>query len=330
MIICRTPFRISFFGGGTDYPAWYETNGGKVLSTAINKYCFLTVRELPPFFSYKHRIRYYSTEEVQTLDEIKHPAVRECMRYLEIDQGVEIVHTADIPARSGLGSSSSFTVCLLHALYSLKSTIPTKIQLAREAIHVEQQMIGENVGSQDQVAAAFGGLNRIKFGASSTIDVEALPLSPDRMRDFWDHTVLVFTKFTRTASEIAGEQLKHMDKKGPQLREMEAMVDEGISILLNANTPLEQFGELLHESWMLKRELSPIITNDEIDEIYSAALNAGASGGKLLGAGAGGFMVFFVKPENKSKLLQDLSKLLHVPVGPDHTGSHIVYYGQHA
>ena len=206
MIISRTPFRISFFGGGTDYPAWYKEHGGSVISTSINKYCFVTLRELPPFFDYKFRIRYYEREETQTIEEICHPSVRECLKYMNVKDGLEVVHHADLPAQSGLGSSSTFTVSMLHSLYAYQHEMPTKFQLAKSAIYVEQECINENVGSQDQTAAAFGGLNKIEFGGVREINVTPITISPDRLETFQDHFLLFFTGFSRNASDVAKEQ----------------------------------------------------------------------------------------------------------------------------
>ncbi len=327
MIICRAPFRVSFFGGGTDYPKWYEVHGGQVLSTTINKYCYVTLRHLPPFFDYKYRIRYYSTEETNSIREIKHPAVRECLNLGGGGKGVELVYQADIPARSGMGSSSTFTVCLLHALASLRGEDLGKRELALEAIRVEQEVLREAVGSQDQVAAAYGGMNHIRFGAEQTFQTQPIALSDEKSAAFWDHIVLVFTHFTRRASDIAEEQVAQIDKKHKQLETMSAMVSEARNLLLDPSPDVRAFGELLHDSWMLKRELSSMISNDEIDEIYRTGCAAGALGGKLLGAGAGGFMLFFVPPGKRPSVLRSLGKLLHVPVKADHDGSQIIFHG---
>lgn len=213
MIITKTPFRISFFGGGTDYPVWYEKNGGSVLSTTINKYCYILCRYLPQFFSYKYRIRYTLREETRTIEEIKHPSVRECLKFLDIKEGVEMVHTSDLPAMSGIGSSSAFTVCFLHSLYALIGKIVNKRQLALDAIHVEQDLIKENVGSQDQTAAAFGGLNRIDFGGESKIAVQPITISQNKLDLLQNNLMLFFTGFSRTASTIAGEQIKQTPSK---------------------------------------------------------------------------------------------------------------------
>jgi D-glycero-alpha-D-manno-heptose-7-phosphate kinase len=329
MIISRTPFRISFFGGGTDYPAWYREHGGAVLSTAINKYCYITCRYLPPFHDFKHLIRYYKREEAQSVDDIQHPSVRECLKFLEFEQGIDLVHHADLPARSGLGSSSTFTVGLLHALYALKHEMPTKRQLAINAINIEQDRIGEHVGSQDQAAAAFGGLNKIEFGGLQEISVRPLIMRPERFEALQQHMMLFFTGYSRTASEVAADQIAQIPNKTASLRQMMQLVEEAESLLLSKDDRLKDFGRLLHDQWMLKREMSSRISTPEIDRIYETAMKAGALGGKLLGAGSGGFMMMFVEPDNQKAVAQSLDKLLHVPFRFDTLGSQIIYYSQH-
>lgn len=324
MIISRTPYRISFFGGGTDYPAWYEENGGTVLATTIDRYCYITCRYLPPFFEHKSRIVYSQTELVNDVDEIRHLSVRETLKFMGINQGVEIHHDGDLPSRSGLGSSSSFTVGLLNALYALKGSMPTKMQLAAEAIHIEQERIQESVGSQDQVMAAFGGLNRIDFNRGG-FQVNPVILSGERLNDIQSHLMLFFTGLSRTASQIAKNQIKAIPDKKHELSEMYRMVDEGIKIL-NSSTDLDDFGRLLHESWVLKRSLTSQISSLYIDYIYDSARAAGAAGGKILGAGGGGFILFFIKPELQDKVKERLNSLLHVPFKFENSGSRIIYY----
>lgn len=324
MIISRTPYRISFFGGGTDYPAWYEENGGTVLATTIDRYCYITCRYLPPFFEHKSRIVYSQTELVNDVDEIRHLSVRETLKFMGINQGVEIHHDGDLPSRSGLGSSSSFTVGLLNALYALKGSMPTKMQLAAEAIHIEQERIQESVGSQDQVMAAFGGLNRVDFNRGG-FQVNPVILSGERLNDIQSHLMLFFTGLSRTASQIAKNQIKAIPDKKHELSEMYRMVDEGIKIL-NSSTDLDDFGRLLHESWVLKRSLTSQISSLYIDYIYDSARDAGAAGGKILGAGGGGFILFFIKPELQDKVKERLSSLLHVPFKFENSGSRIIYY----
>jgi len=325
MIISRTPFRISFFGGGTDYPAWYAENGGAVLGTTINKYCYITCRYLPPFFEHKHRIVYSQTELVHDIDEIQHPSVREALKFMGITEGMEIHHDADLPARTGLGSSSSFTVGLVHALYALRGMIPSKMQLALDTIHIEQEKIKENIGSQDQTLAAFGGFNRIDFSREHHIQVQPITIKPQRLELLQDHLILIFTGFSRTASQIAGEQIKQTPNKKRELTEMCHMVDEAINIL-NGNNDLLDFGKLLHESWQLKRSLTDKISTPYIDDVYETATRAGATGGKLLGAGGGGFILFFVKPELQPTIKESLHGLLHVPFQFENLGSQIIFY----
>ncbi len=325
MIISQTPFRISFFGGGTDYPVWYRENSGAVLGTTIDKYCYITCRCLPPFFEHKHRIVYSETELVQDIEEIRHPAVRETLRFMRITEGLEIHHDGDLPARTGLGSSSSFTVGLLHALYALKGMMPSKMQLAQDAIHVEQDMIKENVGSQDQFLAAFGGLSRIDFSGEHNIEIKRVTIKPQRLESLQNHSMLFFTGSSRKASEIAGEQIKQIPNKKRELAKMHRMVDEAISIL-NGDNDLLEFGKLLHESWQLKRSLTNKISTPYTDFLYETAISAGATGGKLLGAGGGGFMLFFVKPELQPKVREALSAVLCVPFRFESSGSQIIFY----
>ncbi len=326
MIISRTPFRISFFGGGTDYPVWYREHGGAVLSTTINKYSYITCRYLPPFFEHKYRIVYSKTENVNKISEIQHPAVRATLDYLGIDRGVEIHHDGDLPARSGLGSSSSFTVGLAHALYAQIGKMVTKRQLALDGIHIEQDILKENVGSQDQSSAAFGGLNKIEFGGESQIQVQPITINQKKCHQFQDHLMLFFSGFSRFASDIAAEQIKKTPDKKPELTRMGEMVEEAIDILNGSDTDISDFGRLLHEGWTLKRSLTDKISTPQIDKMYNNALDAGALGGKLLGAGGGGFILFFVEPEKQPVVKEKLHGLLHVPFKFDTTGSQIIYY----
>jgi D-glycero-alpha-D-manno-heptose-7-phosphate kinase len=327
MIITRTPFRISFFGGGTDYPNFYKEHGGAVLSTTINKYCYITCRYLPPYFDHKFRIRYTKREETQTVDEIVHPSARECLRYMGIEKGVEIVHTGDIPAMSGIGSSSSFTVGLLNSLYALKGKVATKRQLAFDAIHVEQDLIGEPVGSQDQTAAAFGGFNRIEFGGRKDgIFVQPIPIDGETMEYLQGRLLFYFTGFPRYASEVAREQIKNTSSNINELLLMKEMVDEALDILSGPVERIDEFGRLLHESWMLKRTLTKLVSNDSIDQMYEAAISAGATGGKLCGAGGGGFLLLYVSPEKQDAVKAALKDLLLVPFRFENLGTHVVFY----
>ncbi|MBF0244561.1 MAG: kinase [Planctomycetes bacterium] len=327
MIVTRTPFRISFFGGGTDYPAYYLEYGGEVLSTTINKYCYITCRYLPPFFEYKNRIRYSETEMTQAIEDIRHPSVRECLRFMGIKKGIEMVHTSDIPAMSGIGSSSSFTVGLLHALHALKGEMVTRRHLAFEAIHVEQDLIGESVGSQDQTAAAFGGFNHILFGGKKDgIFVQPVVLTEEKSRVLQDHLLFYFTGFSRYSSSIAAEQINRTKQNLQELKTMREMVGEALKILNGDASKYDDFGKLLHESWMLKRGLTTLISNSQIDDIYDTARRNGALGGKLCGAGGGGFILLFVPPDRQAAVKGVLRNLLLVPMRFENLASHIVFY----
>lgn len=326
MIITRTPFRISFFGGGTDYPGWFREHGGAVLATTINKYCYITCRRLPPFFEHKHRIVYSHIENVKHIDDIQHPAVRAVLNWAKVTDGLEIHHDGDLPARSGLGSSSSFTVGLMHALQSLNGKMANKYGLARDAIHVEQNIIGENVGSQDQVSAAFGGFNRIEFYRNDSFDVSPVILPRHRREELRDHLMLCFTGLSRIASEVAKSKIDNLKTRENELKLMRAMVDEALSILHNENESIDSFGKLLDASWRYKRSLSDLVSTPEIDSIYQAAIDAGAIGGKILGAGGGGFLLIFAKPERQAAIRDRLKKLIHVPFDFEDSGSRVVLY----
>lgn len=325
MIISRTPFRISFFGGGTDYPTWYRERGGAVLATTIDKYTYLSCRHLPPFFDHRIRVVYSQFEACQSVDEIKHPAVREVLRYLNIQRGIEIHYAGDLPARSGIGSSSTFTVGLLHAIHALKGHMPSKHQLATEAIYIEQDRIKETVGSQDQVSAAYGGLNHITFATNGEISVRPMTLTSQRIHELNDHLMLFFTGFNRTASNIAASYVQSVKTKEDSLTRMFGMVEEAVAIL-SGGEDLSRFGKLLHDSWMAKRSLGSLISNAYIEEIYDAALESGAIGGKLIGAGGGGFMLFFVHPTDQARVKERLSNLIHVPIRFEFSGSQIIFY----
>jgi len=324
MIISRTPFRISFFGGGTDYPDWYRDNGGAVLSTTIDKYCYLTCRYLPPFFDHSSRIVWSQIERVNNNSEIKHPSVREILQFMQITNGVEIHHDGDLPARSGLGSSSAFSVGLLNALYSLKGDHHGKRRLASDAIFIEQQKLNENVGSQDQVATAFGGLNHIKFGGPTNFEVHPVTIDCQRLVTLEQHLMLVFTGFQRTASDIAAEQIAAIDKNKTELQELAYAVPEAIN-MLRGSGPLLEFGRLLHQTWEIKKNLTNNISNTYIDDVYSVARKAGAIGGKLLGAGGGGFMLIFVEPPLKRSVSHALKGMLQVPFKFEKLGSQIIF-----
>jgi len=326
MIITRTPLRISFFGGGTDYPVWFREFGGAVLSTSIDKCCYITCRRLPPFFEYHSRISYSKVENVDQNTAIEHPSVRACLQFLGVEEGMEIQHVADLPARTGLGTSSAFTVGLLLALYALREQTRNKHALANDAIHVEQNVIGEAVGSQDQISAAYGGFNRVNFHTDGSFDVKQVITPAARLAALQQHCALFFTGFSRTASEIAKEQIKATPQRKHELDSMRQMVDEAEEIVTNPNRSIAEFGHLLHESWKIKRTLTQNITNNNLDEIYEAGRSAGALGGKLLGAGGGGFMLFFVPPERRQELRARLKNLLCVPFSFSNRGSHVVVH----
>lgn len=326
MIISRTPFRVSFFGGGTDYPEWYLKEGGAVLSTAIDKYCYLTCRYLPPFFSVKHRVVWSHIETVNSISEILHPAVREGLRFLGFDDstGLEIHHQGDLPARSGIGSSSSFVVGLINALTALRGTFLSSHQLALKAIQLEQEVLRENVGSQDQVATAYGGFNICRFATDGSISVEPVDIPKSRIQELESHLALLYTGSSRLASEVAANVTINLHNQANALKCMLRMVNEGVNIL-REGTILDDFGELLHQGWMLKKSLAKEVSNSNVDAIYQTARDHGAIGGKLIGAGGAGFMLLFVPPEKQQQVRQALSHNLWVPFRFEPSGSTIVY-----
>lgn len=326
MIITRTPYRISFFGGGTDYPAWFQEHGGSVLSTSIDKYVYVTCRYLPPFFSHSIRLVYSRVEEVSEIDKLVHPTVREGLRLVGMDKNLEIHYDGDLPARSGMGSSSAFTVGLLNALHGLSGRMTDRMQLAREAICVEADMAKENVGYQDQAIAAFGGFSRIDFTRDGTIVPQALTISHATMSALNDHLLLIHTGGQRYATEVAKDVIQNLSKKAKNLHRIQQMVDEGIGILNGGAGRITDFGELLHEAWLMKRDISAGISNPHIDNVYETARANGAIGGKLLGAGAGGFICLFAPPERHAAILGALSNLVHVPFEFEHNGTSVIYY----
>ena len=325
MIISRTPFRISFFGGGTDYPKWFQKHGGVVLSTSIDKYCYITCRHLPQFFEHKYRIVYSKIENVRTIDEIVHPAVRAVLGYHQCERGLEIHHDGDLPARSGLGSSSSFTVGLINAVKALYGSYISKEELAAQAIDIEQNIIRESVGSQDQISAAFGGLNRIEFLCDGSFQVTPIILKKERLHELQDNLMLFFTGLSRNAPDIAQSKIENFNNRRTELELMKEMVAEAIA-LLQGNGPISDFGHLLQENWHYKRTLSSRVTTPEVDSIFDIALGNGATGGKLLGAGGGGFVLLFVPPERQALIREKLHHLVNVPFRFDNSGSRIVLY----
>jgi D-glycero-alpha-D-manno-heptose-7-phosphate kinase len=329
MIITRTPFRVSFFGGGTDYPPWYLENGGAVLSTSIDRYCYITCRRFPPFFPNTFRIVWSHIEPVSTIGEILHPAVREGLRKMGFDDsaGVEIHHQGDLPARSGMGSSSAFANGLILALAALRDRHISNHDLFHEAIDLEQNWIKDNVGSQDQVATAVGGLNVIHFDPGGAIRVEPVAMDPARKAALKERLMLFYSGGSRTASTIADTFVRSLSDRSAQLKRMHKMVFEARDILLGSGS-LDAFGEMLHETWMMKRQLSGSVSNNHIDTIYDTARQAGAIGGKLLGAGGAGFVLVYADPEHHAAIRDALASLISVPFGFDEDGAKLLLQSQ--
>ncbi len=324
MIITKTPFRMSFFGGGTDLKEFYEKHGGAVLSSTFDKYVYVTVRHLPRFFDYSNQLTYSKIERINNIDEMEHPMVRNAMKLLDMHELI-INYDADLPARTGLGTSSSFAVGLLNAFHSLKGKQKDKRTLADEAIYVERVMCNEAGGLQDQIAASFGGLNRIDFTADG-YEVKPLNITEERKEKLNSNLLLFFTGFSRFSSQIQEDTKKNIEDKTKTLLMMKDMVDTAENILIDENKDLDDFGRLLHETWKLKRSTGNKISTNEIDMIYDKALNAGALGGKLLGAGGGGFMLFYVPDENKENVKKELKDLLQVPFSFENEGTSVIYY----
>ncbi len=324
MVITQTPFRISFFGGGTDYPDYYLKYGGKVIGSSINKFAYLTIRKLPPFFDYNYRIVYSKIESVKSPEKIIHPAVKHTLKFLNINYGISINYDGDLPARSGIGSSSSFTVGLLKGLYAIEEKIIDKKELAEKAIFIEQKLIKESVGSQDQTFASYGGFNKIEFLQNGEIIVNPILLNHDRLHQLQDNLMLFFSGISRVASKIAEHQLKKIEINKEKLDKMKELVDEAENIIYKNS--LDEFGELLDYAWKLKRSLSENITNHTIEEIYNKAKKAGAIGGKLLGAGGGGFILFYVPKNKQEKVREALKENIYVPFKFEFEGSKIIFY----
>ena len=324
MIISKTPVRISFFGGGTDYPDYYKQHGGAVLSTTIDKYIFITVKAIHGISEFKYKINYSKLEACNEIDEIQHPVVKACLKYLDISESLEIHIISDLPARSGIGSSSSFTVGLLNALYALKGQMVSKERLANEAIYIEQVILNERVGVQDQLAAANGGFNKMEFNRDGSLRVNPLIITKERKKELEENMIMFYTGISRYAHIVLEEQIQKTkeNKITSDLNRMHTMVDEAINILSSGNH-ITEFGKLLNEGWRLKRSLSSAISNNFLDDIYKKAINAGALGGKLLGAGGGGFFVFFA--ENKAKIREALSELPDVPFEFENDGTRIIF-----
>lgn len=317
---------MSFFGGGTDMPAYFKENGGAVLSTTFDKYCYVTVRHLPPFFDYTSEAVYSNIERVDDVAKIEHPLIRNAMKMLDMHE-LRITYDADLPARTGLGTSSSFAVGLLNAFYCLKGKYADKKRLADESIHLERVLCNEAGGWQDQIAASFGGFNKITFEGDS-YDVNRVIISPERKKQLNDNLMLFFTGFTRFSAQIqaANNAAKPEKDKIQRLQEMRRLVDEAEQILINKNSDLDEFGRLLDYTWRLKKGTGAKVSTDSIDALYEKAISAGALGGKLLGAGGGGFLLFYVRPENRQRILDAMRGLLYVPFEFENSGSRVIYY----
>jgi D-glycero-alpha-D-manno-heptose-7-phosphate kinase len=326
MIISRTPVRVSLFGGGTDYRAWYEEHGGAVIGTTINKYCYLSIRSLPPFFEHKHRIVYSRIELPRTVDEIDHPAVRAVLKEHSVREGVEILYHGDLPARSGVGSSSSFTVGLLNAVRAFQGRMSSAQWLAAEAIRIEQEVIGEHVGSQDQVWASYGGINVIHFHPDGSFHVNPVVMPQERREELEKHMLLFFTGFSRIAETLAAQSIPNLKRRVPQLTSMTGMVEEATHILENPRRQIRELGPMLRDAWRMKKELADCVSNDSIDQIFDAAMRAGALGGKLLGAGGGGFMLLLADPHSHQAIRDALRGLIEVSFTIGSPGSTIVIY----
>ena len=323
MIITQTPFRMSFFGGGTDFPGFYKEHGGAVISTTFDKYCYVNVRHLPRFFNYTTELSYSDTERVNSVDEIKHPAIREAMKYLDMHE-LRLTYEADLPARSGLGTSSSFAVGMLSAFYALKGKYADKRKLADDAIYLERELCKEAGGVQDQIAASFGGLNRINFNADG-YTVSPIIISPERKKQLNKNLMLFFTGFSRFSADIQVSTMSAMKDKTQQLLEMLELVDEAEGIL-TSKTDLNEFGRLLDHTWKLKRGITSQISNDSIDGLYNIAMQNGAIGGKLLGAGGGGFLLLYVEEDKQEHMKKALDKLLYVPFEFENAGTQVIHY----
>lgn len=324
MIISQTPFRMSFFGGGTDMEDFFKEYGGAVLSTTFDKYCYVNVRHLPRFFDYSTEVSYSKTERVTSVEDLQHPAIRNAMKMLDMHE-IRLTYEADLPARSGLGTSSSFAVGMLNAFYALKGKYADKRKLADEAIHLERVLCNEAGGWQDQIAASFGGFNRINFNADG---YEVLPLiiSPERKKELNNNLMMFFTGFTRFSSDVQkANKLDKKDKIG-QLKEMYSLVDDAEKVLTNKDADLNEFGRLLDHTWKLKRQTGAAVSTDSIDGLYAKGMAAGALGGKLLGAGGGGFLVFYVEPERQKAVREAMSDLMYIPFEFENGGTRIIHY----
>lgn len=325
MIITKTPFRMSFFGGGTDIEDYFRTNRGAVLSTTFDKYCYVNVRHLPRFFEYSTELSYAKTERVTDIEDIQHPSIRNAMKMLDMHE-IRLTYEADLPARSGLGTSSSFAVGMLNAFYALKGKYADKKKLADEAIYLERVLCQEAGGWQDQIATAYGGFNRINFGPDG---YEVLPviISPQRKQQLNENLMMFFTGFTRFSSEVQKvNALGNKEDKINRLNQMYDLVDEAEKILVDKSIDLDDFGRLLDLTWKLKRQTGSAVSTDSIDGIYERGIAAGALGGKLLGAGGGGFLVFYVRPEYQEAVVDAMEGLMQIPFQFENSGTRVIYY----
>lgn len=324
MIITKTPFRMSFFGGGTDMENFFRKYGGAVISTTFDKYCYVNVRHLPRFFDYSTELSYSTIERVKNVEDIEHPAIRNAMQMLDMHE-IRLTYEADLPARSGLGTSSSFAVGMLNAFYALKGKYADKKKLADEAIYLERVLCNEAGGWQDQIAASYGGFNRINFGPDG---YEVLPLiiSPERKKILNDNLLMFFTGFTRFSSEMQKTNNVSAFDKVNQLKEMLALVDEAQQVLVNKERDIDDFGRLLDHTWKLKKQTGSKISTDNIDILYEKGVQAGALGGKLLGAGGGGFLLFYVQPEKQRAVCEAMSELLYIPFQFENGGTRVIHY----
>ena len=327
MIITRTPFRISFFGGGTDFPMWYRQNKSKIINVAINKYCYVNVRKLPPFFEYKFRLRYHQTEEVKSINKIKHPTVRESLKFLNYNDYFEMIHNADLPAQSGLGASSSFTVGLLNCLNAINNRYISKKKLALQAINVEQNKVKDYVGSQDQIVASFGGFNIIDFYGNN-FKVNQLPLSYKNIKKLEESILLVFSGFSRSASNVEKNKIKRFSKNVSYLEEIGKLSNEAEDKIHNSKNIISDFAELLNKHWYYKKKLSDTVSNSSINNLIDLGLKNGAIGAKILGAGDGGFILFLSEKKNISKLKKKFSNKLSLEIEFDSTGSQLIYFSE--
>ena len=325
MIITKTPFRMSFFGGGTDMESFFREYGGAVLSSTFDKYCYVTVRHLPRFFDYSTHLTYSKVEEVSDVEEIRHPAIRHAMKMLDMHE-IRLIYDADLPARSGLGTSSSFAVGMLNAFYALKGKYADKRKLADDAIYLERTLCGEAGGWQDQIAAAFGGMNRIVFNPDGSYDVIPVIIHPERKKLLNDSLLMFFTGFTRFSSEVQKVNTQSYAEKTAQLKQMLALVDQAQEVLEDKHSDLDDFGRLLDTTWQLKRQTGKAVTTDNIDALYEKGIRAGALGGKLLGAGGGGFLVFYVQPEKRQAVMDALKDLLYIPFRFEDGGTRVIHY----